>query len=113
MIKTLLNTTYNKAKSFVNDVKENKPITPIADQVFGPGTAANVKYGVAKGLGKIVGKSPEDMLKPKPSIAARIFGKTAIPSYKKGGKVKKTGLALVHKGEKVVPKDKALRNKMK
>ena len=26
------------------------------------------------------------------------------PSYKKGGKVKKTGLALVHKGEVVVPK---------
>lgn len=26
-----------------------------------------------------------------------------LPSYKKGGKVKKTGLALVHKGEKVIP----------
>jgi len=26
------------------------------------------------------------------------------PSYKKGGKVKKTGLALVHKGEKVLTK---------
>jgi hypothetical protein len=29
----------------------------------------------------------------------------AVPdSYKKGGKVKKTGLALVHKGEKVLTK---------
>lgn len=28
---------------------------------------------------------------------------SSIPSYKKGGKVKKTGLALVHKGEKVIP----------
>lgn len=27
----------------------------------------------------------------------------AGPSYKKGGEVKKTGLALVHKGEKVIP----------
>lgn len=27
-----------------------------------------------------------------------------IPSYKKGGIVKKTGLALVHKGERVIPK---------
>ena len=26
-----------------------------------------------------------------------------VQSYKKGGTVKKTGLALVHKGEKVIP----------
>jgi len=30
----------------------------------------------------------------------------AVPSYEKGGKVKKTGLALVHEGEEVVPADK-------
>jgi hypothetical protein len=30
--------------------------------------------------------------------------KGAIPQYKKGGMVKKTGVALVHKGEKVIPK---------
>lgn len=29
-----------------------------------------------------------------------------LPAYKKGGKVKKTGPALVHKGEVVVPKNK-------
>jgi hypothetical protein len=28
----------------------------------------------------------------------------AMPQYKKGGMVKKTGVALVHKGEKVIPK---------
>lgn len=28
-----------------------------------------------------------------------------IPSYKKGGKVEKTGLAYLHKGETVIPKD--------
>jgi len=32
--------------------------------------------------------------------------KHKIPSYKKGGRVRKTGLALVHKGEKVIPKHK-------
>lgn len=32
---------------------------------------------------------------------------TRIPTYKKGGTVKKTGLALVHKGEKVTPASKA------
>jgi len=31
----------------------------------------------------------------------------ALPSYEKGGKVKKTGLAIVHKGEKVVPEKKS------
>ncbi len=29
-----------------------------------------------------------------------------VPSYKKGGKVKKTGLAMVHKGEIIIPTDK-------
>jgi hypothetical protein len=29
--------------------------------------------------------------------------KKKVPSYKKGGKVKKTGLALLHKGEGVLP----------
>lgn len=28
------------------------------------------------------------------------------PSYKKGGTVKKTGLAVVHKGERVIPAKK-------
>lgn len=32
-----------------------------------------------------------------------------IPSYKKGGKVRRTGLARVHKGERVIPKAKVKR----
>ena len=35
-----------------------------------------------------------------------------IDSYKKGGTVKKTGLAYVHKGEKIIPRSKALKKKM-
>ena len=35
------------------------------------------------------------------------------PSYKKGGKVKKTGLARLHKGEMVVPKGSAKSGGMK
>ena len=31
---------------------------------------------------------------------------TAIPAFKKGGTVKKTGLAKVHKGEKIIPASK-------
>lgn len=34
-----------------------------------------------------------------PQVAAGVY-----PSYKKGGRVRKTGLALLHKGEKVIPK---------
>lgn len=30
----------------------------------------------------------------------------AVPSYKKGGRVKKTGLAKLHKGERVIPRNK-------
>lgn len=37
---------------------------------------------------------------------AQADGKQKIPAYKKGGKVRKTGLALVHKGERVIPKNK-------
>lgn len=31
------------------------------------------------------------------------FEELDVPSYKKGGKIKKTGLAYMHKGEKVTP----------
>ena len=34
-----------------------------------------------------------------------------IPSYKKGGRIRKTGLAYMHKGEKVTPVKKAQRKK--
>jgi len=34
-----------------------------------------------------------------------------VPSYKKGGRVRKTGLAYVHKGEKVTPVKHAARKR--
>lgn len=41
----------------------------------------------------------------KPGDRFGIFNKPASPkTYKKGGKVKKTGIALVHKGEEVLTK---------
>jgi hypothetical protein len=43
--------------------------------------------------------TPITPARPKPGLASP-------PSYKKGGKVKKTGMALVHKGEVVKPAKK-------
>ncbi len=48
----------------------------------------------------------------KPPAGKTYYRGKLVPSYKKGGIVKKTGLALIHKGEKVTPKEKVLR-KMK
>lgn len=39
----------------------------------------------------------------KPSPESETNLSEQVPSYKRGGKVKKTGLAYVHKGEKVIP----------
>lgn len=53
--------------------------------------------------------------KPQPSIAQRM----GIQSYRKGGKVRETGLAYLHKGERVLNKkhtkalEEALTNKKK
>lgn len=38
-------------------------------------------------------------------------GVPTMPSYKKGGIVKKTGPALVHKGEKIIPVKKVAKKK--
>jgi hypothetical protein len=40
-------------------------------------------------------------------------GAAEPPSYKKGGTVKKTGMALVHKGEKVLTKKQAAKPAVK
>lgn len=58
------------------------------------------------------GKSEEQQVKelPKRPAITRLppEAPAAYPtSYKKGGKVKKTGLALVHKGERVLTKKQA------
>lgn len=43
-----------------------------------------------------------------------ILRSEGIPGYKKGGPVKKTGIALVHRGEKIIgTKEKALLKKRK
>jgi|ERR1700733_15612862 len=47
----------------------------------------------------------EDKTNPMP-VEDRIKKIGDIPSYKKGGKVHKTGLAHLHKGERVIPKSK-------
>lgn len=52
--------------------------------------------GILEGLGKVLADKPET-----PNMATRM----AKPnSYKDGGKVQKTGMALVHEGETVIPK---------
>ena len=52
-------------------------------------------------VGSLAGRPKPTMpIKPVP-LAGR------IPTYKKGGTVKKTGPALVHKGEKITPVKKA------
>jgi hypothetical protein len=54
---------------------------------------------------KKAAEPPPADTKPAPAPAPK--GKAAkIPSYKKGGKIRRTGLAMVHKGERMIPKTK-------
>jgi hypothetical protein len=49
-----------------------------------------------------------DRFRPEPVGPAPVrtpFG-GKLPTFKKGGKVKKTGPAIVHKGEKIIPAKK-------
>ncbi len=50
-----------------------------------------------------VKKANESFAKPAPADKAPA---AKVPSYKKGGMVRRTGLARVHKGERVIPKSK-------
>lgn len=65
-----------------------------------------------RAAGKWIGDKEDQVKKAASDLYQKIAGpkagdaKKAVPQYKKGGKVKKTGLAVVHKGEKVVPKNK-------
>lgn len=52
----------------------------------------------------------EDKANPQ-SMEQKVKNIGNIPSYRKGGKVRRTGLAFVHKGERVVPKRAAARKK--
>lgn len=63
---------------------------------------------IGRELGKIGGSIIGGMVggKKGKKIGSQIGGAvgTEFPAFKKGGKVKKTGLALVHKDEFVLPK---------
>ena len=61
--------------------------------------------GVGAAIGSVIGGAFGKKLGDRSGGAA--IGKAiggALPGYKKGGKVKKTGLALVHKNEFVLPR---------
>jgi hypothetical protein len=73
----------------------NRNERKLMDEVEGMEPKSRRKYAEGEGL---TPGSPivTDDKKKKPSL----------PSYKKGGTVKKTGLAMVHKGERVIPTKK-------
>ena len=55
-------------------------------------------------------KGPGGSAAPKATSADEMGAETSgVPSYKKGGKVRKTGLARLHKGERVLNKRQAKR----
>lgn len=72
-----------------------------------------IKYGVPAGLA-FVGSSLGSVAGPAGTIAGSALGSKVgsmlvpkinkIAGYKHGGKVKKTGLALIHKDEYILPK---------
>ncbi len=72
-------------------------------------------------VGKNIGKTARDLAGAPKGIfdALRTTGRRIagndrpIPGYKRGGKVKKTGLAKVHKGERVLTKKQAKKFKFK
>jgi len=78
--------------------------------VIGTNAKATGTYPTAAQLGwKADGPSQfKPIMSPMntPMWARGIKTPSHLPSYKKGGTVKKTGLALVHKGEYVIPKGK-------
>lgn len=82
--------------------------------VLGPGpTIPNLTKTIPRTGG--LPPPPSDRMFPvEPKITLPSYDLRKVPSYKKGGTVKETGLALVHKGEKVIPnKKKSIAHKMK
>jgi len=67
-----------------------------------------IPYIMSKADKKLADKMAEegvDVTVEAPGVFHVTNKKKQTPSYKKGGKVKKTGLALLHKGEIVIPKN--------
>jgi hypothetical protein len=76
---------------------------PKASDVIG-GMLSSMGPGMLSGLGQsLVGGEPDQQQKPgsKPGVNG-----PGLAKFKKGGSVPKTEIALVHKGEYVVPKNK-------
>ena len=74
-------------------------ISALGAPAFDPGTLSGLGRGVSKPI-----------LSPRPQIGGSVpmnyptlKGRPILGSFKKGGKVKKTGLYQLHKGEKVTP----------
>jgi len=75
-------------------------------------TKARLKGLMDKIRSKVKGGSSSSPNPPTSAATARSLGKggdTDVPSYKRGGRVRKTGLAKLHKGEKVLTKGQAKR----
>ena len=82
--------TNPKQQKQAEDARLKKSASKMAQQ----GEAMRKSMG-----GAAAGRAADPMLKK--------AGMASPPSYKKGGTVKKTGMAKVHKGEKVLTKDQA------
>jgi len=73
----------------------NRNERKLLEEVEGMGPKSGRKYAEDEGL------TPGS-----PIVTDGKKKKSPLPSYKKGGTVKKTGLAMMHKGEHVVPAKK-------
>lgn len=58
----------------------------------------------ARGVAKKIGL-PKAAVREIGNLGEKIGNAAPVPQFKTGGKVKKTGLAKVHKGEFVLPKE--------
>ena len=68
--------------------------------IYSPDYSFAAKKGIAKSIKSVFGGATVG------GAMGRLVKKAKIPSYKKGGVIKKTGLAYVHKGEKITKKKK-------
>ena len=67
-----------------------------------------ITTGIAGGFRNLVGKEVSRSLSGATANQIQMAGTVPLVGmYKKGGTVKKTGIALVHKGELIIPASKA------
>lgn len=83
-------------------ITKARNLTP-GQRVQAANIASSIVLGAARGAGSSTGGMTIAQM-AKPALLSKFKGGLgAIPSMKKGGKVKKTGLHLLHKGEMVIP----------